>query len=108
MADWTPVMPLDELPEAKATVVVVDEEQVLLWRSGERVFAVLNGCTHQGSPLDRGVIKPGNEPTVTCPAHGSVFRMSDGRVMRPPARMPVPVYEVRVSDRNVELLPPDL
>jgi nitrite reductase/ring-hydroxylating ferredoxin subunit len=108
MANWTPVMPLDEFPEAKATVVVVDEEQVLLWRSGERIFAILNGCTHQGSPLDRGVIKPGSEPTVTCPAHGSMFRMSDGRVMRPPAQMPVPVYEVRVTDGNVELLPPDL
>ena len=106
MADWTPVGQLEELPEGKPTVVVVDEEQVMLWRSGERVFAVLNGCTHQGAPLDRGVIKPGNEPTVTCPAHGSMFRLRDGRVMRPPAQMPVPVYEVRIRDGIVELFPP--
>jgi nitrite reductase/ring-hydroxylating ferredoxin subunit len=72
------------------------------------VFAILNGCTHQGAPLDRGVIKPGAEPTVTSPAHGSMFRMSDGRVMRPHAHSPAPVYEVRVTDGTVELLPPDL
>jgi nitrite reductase/ring-hydroxylating ferredoxin subunit len=101
-------MPLDDLPEAEATVVVVDEEQVLLWRAADRVFAIHNGCTHQGAPLDRGVVRPGADPTVTCPAHGSMFRMSDGRVMRPPAHTPVPVYEVRVTDGMLELLPPDL
>jgi nitrite reductase/ring-hydroxylating ferredoxin subunit len=48
-------------------------------------------------------VKPGVDPTVTCPAHGSMFRLADGRVMRPPAGTPVASYEARVTDGMVEL-----
>jgi nitrite reductase/ring-hydroxylating ferredoxin subunit len=56
--------------------------------------------------LDRGVVKiAGSVRTVTCPAHGSVFRLDDGKVMRPPATKPVPVYDVKVEDGRVFVRP---
>jgi nitrite reductase/ring-hydroxylating ferredoxin subunit len=42
---------------------------------------------------------------VTCPAHGSTFRLDDGKVMRPPATKPVPVYDVKVEDGRVYIRP---
>ena len=65
-------------------------DQVMLHRSGDTIYAVRNRCTHQGAPLDRGPVKiGGSEATVTCPFHGSTFRLGDGGVMRGPAVEPV-------------------
>lgn len=105
MAEWTAVLPLEDLAIATSTVVALDEVKVLLYRTQERIYAIGNRCSHQGAPLDRGVVKAGSDPSVTCPAHGSVFRLADGRVMRPPAGTPLPTFEVQVTDGMVELRP---
>jgi nitrite reductase/ring-hydroxylating ferredoxin subunit len=41
--------------------------------------------------------------TVTCAAHGSVFDLHDGRVLRGPATEPEEAYETRVVDGTVEV-----
>ena len=47
----------------------------------------------------------GSLPTVTCPAHGSMFDLTDGEVRRGPAIHPVPAFDVRVVDGIVEVRP---
>jgi nitrite reductase/ring-hydroxylating ferredoxin subunit len=102
--DWTPVGAVEALPEGKGAKVQVGDDTVLLVRSGERVVAIGNRCTHQGAPLDRGRVKvTGSLATVTCPAHGSIFNLDDGRVMRGPATRPVASYETRVVEGTVEV-----
>jgi 3-phenylpropionate/trans-cinnamate dioxygenase ferredoxin subunit len=104
--DWAAVAGIDELLEGKAIRVVVDGATVLMARAGNEVFAIGNQCTHQGAGLDRGVIKiAGSVRTVTCPAHGSTFNLETGKVMRPPATKPVPVYDVKVEDGRVLVRP---
>ena len=103
---WVPVITMGELRDARATKVEAFETSVMLYRSGETIFAVTSRCTHQGAPLDRGVVKPGgSDPTVTCPAHGSVFSLVDGAVRRGPATQPVRSFETRIADGTVELRP---
>jgi len=68
---------------------------------------VASRCTHQGAPLDRGIVKlAGSDPTVTCPAHGSVFSLLDGAVRRGPATQPVRSFETRIGDGMVVELRP--
>ena len=101
---WLSAGRLDDLPEATAARVTVGDATVLLVRSGDRVFAIGNRCTHQGAPLDRGPVKvSGSLATVTCPAHGSVFRLGDGKEMRGPAMKPVDTYETRIVEGTVEI-----
>jgi nitrite reductase/ring-hydroxylating ferredoxin subunit len=103
---WIRVMDLDELPEGRPTRTNLDGVAVLVYRAGERYFAVGARCTHQGAPLDAGLVRlSGSEATVTCPAHGSVFRLEDGRVMRQPAMQPIPVFDVRAREGGLELRP---
>ena len=103
---WSDAATFGDLPEGKGTRVSVGEDTVLLVRSGERVFAIGARCAHQGAPLDRGRLTIGEAlATVTCPAHGSVFRLDDGRVLRGPAMKPVPAYDVRITDGSVEIRP---
>ncbi len=104
--DWIPVLALAELSEGKPVRVTADGEQVLLYRTGERILAASNRCTHQGAPLDRGVVREsGSLLTVTCPLHGSTFQLTDGRVMRGPATTSLPLYEARVNGDMVEVRP---
>ncbi len=103
---WEDVAAFAELPDGKSVRVSVNDVPVLLVRAGEEFFAVGNQCTHQGAALDRGVVKiAGSVKTVTCPAHGSTFNLETGKVMRPPATKPVPVYDVKVEDGRVFVRP---
>ena len=104
--DWTPAVALAELPEGKPIRATVDDSDVLLYRTGDRILAVSNRCTHQGAPLHQGVVREsGSLLTVTCPLHGSTFQLTDGRVMRGPATEHLPVFESRVNDGTVEVRP---
>jgi nitrite reductase/ring-hydroxylating ferredoxin subunit len=100
--EWVDVAAESDLTERKPVRVAVDDSVVLLLRADDEVFAIGNQCTHQGAALDRGVVKiAGSVRTVTCPAHGSTFRLDDGKVMRPPATKPVPVYDVKIEGGRV-------
>lgn len=105
MADeWMAALPLAELPDRKATRASAGGADLLLYRTGDRIIAVSNRCTHQGAPLHRGVVREsGSLLTVTCPLHGSTFQLPDGRVMRGPAMARLPVYEARVNGDMVEV-----
>ena len=96
---WADVGGHESLPGGRLVVVQVGGASVLLVRAGELVLAVGNQCTHQGAGLDRGVVRiSGSVRTVTCPAHGSMFNLETGKVMRPPASKPLPVYDVKIED----------
>lgn len=106
MSDWTSVATLSGIPDGKGVRVAFGDSTVLLVRSGERVHAIGNRCTHQGASLDRGPVKVGGSlATVTCPAHGSIFGLEDGRVLRGPATKPVGSYDVRITEGSVEIRP---
>jgi nitrite reductase/ring-hydroxylating ferredoxin subunit/uncharacterized membrane protein len=99
-ADWTAVLGGDEIGEGEARTVIVGRESVLLYREDGQLSALAETCTHLGGPLGQGRIHAG---CVTCPWHGSTFRLGDGSVVRGPASSPQPVYDVRVSNGQVEV-----
>jgi len=104
LTDWTTVCPAAELPEGKAIRMSVGGLDLFLYLLGERIFALANRCTHQGGPLHKGRVNPvGAQPTVTCPVHGSMFWMGDGRVVRGPTNAPQPVYDARLNGDMVEV-----
>jgi nitrite reductase/ring-hydroxylating ferredoxin subunit len=106
VTDWTPAVALAELPLDRATRITVDSLELFLYRTTDRIFALDNQCTHIGGPLHRGRVDVGApQPTVTCPIHGSMFWLTDGRVVRGPASRPQPVYETRVNEGMVEVRP---
>ncbi len=102
--DWTPVIADAELPADRAVRVTAGGVDVFLYRSADRLFALDNRCTHMGGPLHRGPVNArAPQPTVTCPIHGSMFWMTDGRVVRGPAGRPQPVFDARVNDGMIEV-----
>ena len=103
---WIEVAVEADLPERRAIRAQVEGMDVFLFRTADGIFAMDNRCTHQQGPLHRGVVKADiPQPTVTCPVHGSMFWMTDGRVVRGPASHAQPVYDVRVTEGIVEVRP---
>ena len=97
---WTAVLDAADLEEGQPRVVRAGDTDVLLYREGNRLRALWAHCTHELGPLAEGTFADG---CVTCPWHGSTFRLADGKVVRGPAAASQPVYEARVTDGKVEV-----
>jgi len=98
---WTRAIREDELSDGEAQAVEVDGRTMLLSRTDGVVSAIDAVCSHAGAPLSRGKIEDG---VVTCPRHGSCFRLADGTVVRGPASHPQPVLETRaMTDGWIEV-----
>jgi nitrite reductase/ring-hydroxylating ferredoxin subunit len=98
--DWTPACRLTELPDGLVKGVEVSGRRILLHRQRNAVSAMENACAHLGGPLDEGEIADG---VVTCPWHGSRFRLSDGGLVRGPSNFPQLRLEARVRGGVVEV-----
>ena len=99
-AKWTTVETVSTLQDDKPTAARAGDVELLLGRSDGRLFAISNRCSHRGCALHRGTIHDG---LVTCPCHGSTFRLEDGSIVRGPATSPQPSYEVRVRSGDVQV-----
>ena len=98
--EWTDALAEADLEEGVPKRVEVDGTPVLVLRQGEEILAISAVCTHLGGPLDEGKIEG---DTVTCPWHGSVFCLRDGKLLHGPATAPEPAYEVRRAGGRIAL-----
>lgn len=101
-AEWSQLLAVADLPEEKPVRADSPWGPLLVYRGGERVFAISNVCTHMGAPLHRGSVnRQASTPMATCPAHGSMFDLATGVVRRGPAMQPVAAYEVKIEGDQV-------
>ena len=99
--DWIAVMDAEALPEQKPHVVTLDGGiDVLLYRQNGRIYGISNRCNHRSCPLSDGEF---DAEMVTCPCHGSRYRLWDGGVVQGPATAPQPAYDVREHEGRIEL-----
>lgn len=98
---WHTVGRLEDFPVGAARRAAVGEVPVLVVReAGNTVHVLADRCSHASGPLSRGRLADG---CVTCPWHGSVFRLVDGYNVGGPATAPQPCFDTRVSaDGTVE------
>jgi len=97
--DWQPLGPLTDLPDGRAIQRRAGDVEVLVVRRGENVSVLSDRCPHLSAPLHEGELDcSGATAEITCPWHGSVFRVDDGSVVHGPATAPVPGFATRVVD----------
>lgn len=101
--EWTDVAAIGELAPGKPARASANGTPVVLVRldGDEKVQALSATCVHAGGPLDEGELLEGD--CLRCPWHGSIFRLSDGKVIRGPATSNQPAWEVRVEDGRVQV-----
>jgi cytochrome P450/nitrite reductase/ring-hydroxylating ferredoxin subunit len=96
----------DVAPDGTLRRVEVEGRAVCLGRIRGAWLAFDDTCTHQGCSLAGGELEGA---VVVCPCHGSGFDVTTGDVLSPPALDPLPIFETRVVEGELEvrLSPPE-
>jgi nitrite reductase/ring-hydroxylating ferredoxin subunit/uncharacterized membrane protein len=97
---WKPVADDADLEPGVMRRVETSFGPLVLLKDGETILAASATCTHVGGPLDEGELEGS---CVTCPWHGSVFDLRDGRLVHGPATAPLHAFETRVNEGKVEV-----
>jgi nitrite reductase/ring-hydroxylating ferredoxin subunit/uncharacterized membrane protein len=107
---WQDLCPLSDLPDGRPVRRQLGYlGLVAVRRTGREVRVLSDQCAHLGGPLHQGrVTEVRGEDCVTCPWHGSAFRLADGAVRRGPATARQPAFEARISDTDVVQVRPRL
>jgi nitrite reductase/ring-hydroxylating ferredoxin subunit len=89
---WHYLMVAADRTEGKPVRQLVGEVPVVAVRAGGLVHVLADRCSHMSGPLSESELSAG---CLTCPWHGSVFRITDGSVVRGPATAPQPSFQAR-------------
>lgn len=99
-SEFTPVLPVDAVPENSSRAVQFQGRSVLICRSGDDFYAIENRCTHQFNPLEGGRIRNHH---ISCPVHGVRFDLRTGEPRGELARCAVPTFALRIRDGQIEI-----
>ena len=99
---WHDLCPLSEFPDGRLARRQLGYLSLLALRSGDTVYVLSDHCAHLGGPLHQGrVVTERGALCVTCPWHGSTFRLSDGAVIHGPATARQPAFESQVTESGL-------
>jgi nitrite reductase/ring-hydroxylating ferredoxin subunit len=84
-------VPLTDLPDGGCLLGRVGDDDVVLVRRGDELFAIGAHCTHYRGPLAEGLIVG---DTVRCPWHHACFSLRTGEALRAPALDAVACWRV--------------
>ena len=104
MHEWVTVARTQDVPDGELAAATLDGVRIVVANAGGECKAVADECTHAGCSLaDDGELEG---DSVTCQCHGSVFDLSTGEAIGPPATEPVAVYSVRVEGDEIQVARP--
>ncbi len=97
MADFVKVAKKSEIPDDTGHLVHADDQDIALFKSGGKVFAVYAYCPHQGGPMNEGRI---DGKMAMCPWHGWEFDVTNGKCIFNPA-IKLPTYPVKEDGDDI-------
>ncbi len=97
--DWHIIARSTDVVEGKPLRARLLAEDLVIWRTGERIMVWQDLCVHRGTRLSLGTIE---DDTLMCPYHGWTYN-ADGQCVKmpahpdqiPPARARVKAYRWR-------------
>jgi NAD(P)H-dependent nitrite reductase small subunit len=94
---WTKVCQKQQIADQSA-LKIKGSNPIAVFRVGDEFFATDDTCTHAKFSLSEGYIE-GDE--VVCALHEARFCLRTGRVLSPPATVPLRTYPVKIEDDDV-------
>ncbi len=95
------VCSVNDIPDNRAKTLLVNGENIAVFRYGDKLAAVSNLCRHQNGPLGEGKIIDG---CITCPWHGYQYLPENGQ-SPPPFKEKVETYALRCIEGMVWVNP---
>lgn len=106
---WVDLGPLGDLPDGQPALRSIGEVPLFVLRRGWQVHVLVDRCSHASGPLHEGDLSTERgRLCITCPWHGSTFRVDDGQVVHGPATAGQPVLQVRTDGGRVSVCLPGL
>ena len=96
--DFKAGVPIDQIPDGAIVAGHVGDDEIIVVRRGDQLFAVGSHCTHYHGPLADGLIVG---DTVRCPWHHACFSLQTGEAVRAPALDPIACWRVERRDGTV-------
>lgn len=87
-----------EIPPGHAKPFTVDGNEILVCNVDGSFYAIDDVCTHDGGPLDQGVLEG---YCAICPRHGATFDVLTGDALTLPAVTPLMTFPVSVQGDDV-------
>ncbi|HEY6499773.1 MAG TPA: Rieske 2Fe-2S domain-containing protein [Streptosporangiaceae bacterium] len=104
---WHDVCPIYDLPDGRPVRRQLGYLSLFVLRRGPDVNVLSDHCAHLGGPLHQGrVTGDADDECVTCPWHGSTFRIGDGTVVHGPATARQPSFRCRITERGMVQVQP--
>ena len=91
----------NEIPMDRVKAIDVRGKRIAVANVGGAYYAGDDACTHEQCSLAEEGELAGT--TLTCTCHGSEFDVRTGKVLAPPATVPVKVYPVRVAGDALQI-----
>ena len=99
---WHDLCRIYDLPDGRVTRRELGYLSLAVVRRGSDVMVLADRCAHLGGPLHQGMLaEADSEPCLSCPWHGSTYRLSDGAVVHGPATARQPAFETRVAEGGI-------
>jgi nitrite reductase/ring-hydroxylating ferredoxin subunit len=92
-AEFVTAIKTSEVPVGGVTAIDVRGTRIAVANVGGTYYAFDDECTHEQCSLAEYGELAGT--TLTCTCHGSEFDVRTGKVLAPPATLPVKVYPSR-------------
>jgi len=97
---FEPVGALGELAPGSMRAYQLGDREIVVCHTREGVFALDNICTHAQARMCEGRLR---NTRLVCPLHGASFDVRDGRVLGPPALLPLQTHAVRIVAGIIEV-----
>jgi len=91
----------NEVPVDGVKAIDVRGTRIAVANVGGAYYAFDDACTHEQCSLTEMGDLVGS--TITCTCHGSEFDVRTGKVLAPPATVPVKVYPTRVEGDALQI-----
>ena len=99
---WHDLCRIYDLPDGRVTRRQLGYLSLAVVRQGSDVLVLADRCAHLGGPLHQGTLGgTAGEPCLTCPWHGSTYRLSDGAVVHGPATARQPAFDSRIAEGGI-------
>ena len=99
---WHDLCRIYDLPDGRVARRQLGYLSLAVVRQRSDVMVLADRCAHLGGPLHQGTLTESDgEPCLSCPWHGSTYRLSDGAVVHGPATARQPAFDTRIADGGI-------
>jgi nitrite reductase/ring-hydroxylating ferredoxin subunit len=88
-------MKASDIPRGALALIEINGTRITVANVDGTYYAFDDTCTHEHCSLAEGDLEG---TKVICMCHGAEFDVTTGHVLAPPAKLPLKVYPVRVTD----------